>query len=138
MQKLSTHTHGIMDYAMGGALLFAPELFGFRNGGAASMVPRVMGLAMIKQSLLTDYELGAMKVIPMKAHLAMDMVAGGLLAASPWLFGFSHRPRNEWMPHVIAGATEVATALMTQSQPSYGSSSNLPVRWDDTPAMVGV
>jgi hypothetical protein len=138
MQKISTYTHGIMDYAMGGALLFAPELFGFRKGGAASVVPRVMGLAMVKQALLTDYELGAMKVLPMKAHLAMDMVAGGLLAASPWLFGFSHRPRNEWMPHVVAGAAEVATALMTESESGGRENRMLPVRLDDTPAMVGV
>jgi hypothetical protein len=127
-----------MDYAMGGALLFAPEVFGFRSRGAASIVPRVMGIAMLKQSLLTDYELGAMKIIPMKAHLAMDVVAGGFLAASPWLFGFANRPRNEWMPHVIAGATEVATALMTQTETGYDSNPRLPVRWDDTPAMVGV
>lgn len=58
-----------------------------------------------------DHELGVVRRIPMVGHLWVDGVAGALLAASPWLFGFADRV---WMPHVILGATEFGAALVTR------------------------
>ena len=40
---------------------------------------------------MTDYELCVMRVIPLPVHLEIDIAFGALLAASPWLFGFSGR-----------------------------------------------
>lgn len=65
------------------------------------------------QSLMTDYELSLFKIIPMRTHLIIDFISGIVLAASPWLFGFSNRV---YEPHLILGLVEVAAVLMTDSE----------------------
>jgi hypothetical protein len=58
--------------------------------------------------------LGITRNIPMSAHLILDAMSGILLAASPWLFGFSE---EVWIPHVIVGVFEIIAALSTQTEP---------------------
>jgi hypothetical protein len=69
-------------------LLAAPALFGNSDEPEAARALRTAGLAATAYSLITDYEFGVVRIIPMPAHLAMDAASGLLLAASPWLFGF--------------------------------------------------
>lgn len=108
---ISTKTHGIIDYMTGVLLLAAPYLFGFATGGIEQWLPMVLGAGMIGMSLFTAYELSIAKIIPLKAHLALDMASGALLAASPWLFGFSE---VIWWPHLLVGAMEIVVPLMTK------------------------
>jgi SPW repeat len=112
MRFLSTRVHGIMDYAMGILLLASPYLFGFATGGVKQWLPMALGLAMLGMSLLTRYEWGAIRLIPMPAHLAVDGLSGALLAVSPWLFGFSG---VVFLPHLILGLIELGTSLMTET-----------------------
>jgi hypothetical protein len=116
MRILSTRIHGMLDYAMGVLLLAAPYLFGFATGGAKQWIPMALGAAMIGLALLTDYELGAARVISMPVHLGIDIGSGLLLAASPWLFGFA---QEVYWPHLILGLIEVGTAAVTNPHPQY-------------------
>jgi len=116
MRFLSTKTHGIMDYLMGLLLIAAPWLLGFAEGGAETWVPVTIGVATLVMSLLTNYELGLVKTLPMSLHLTIDLLSGLLLAASPWLFGFADRV---YLPHLILGLAEVGAALVTQKTPSF-------------------
>jgi hypothetical protein len=116
MRFLSTKTHGIMDYLMGILLIAAPWLLGFAGGGAETWVPVTIGVATLVMSLLTNYELGLLKTLPMPLHLTIDLFSGLLLAASPWLFGFADRV---YLPHLILGLAEVGAALVTQKTPSF-------------------
>jgi hypothetical protein len=119
MKVLPTRVHGMLDYPVGLLLLLAPNLFGFAHlDGPAVWVPRVIGVLSLVQSLMTRYELGLIKVLPMRMHLMVDYIAGVLLAASPWLFGF-YDPANQniWVPHVIAGIALFLVTLMTESEP---------------------
>ena len=113
MRILSTRVHGMIDYGFGVLLIIAPFLLGFATGGAEQWVPTILGLAIIGMSLMTDYELSIARVIPMPMHLGVDVLGGVLLAASPWLFGFSGRI---YLPHLILGLVEIGTALMTVSR----------------------
>ncbi len=115
MRVISTRTHGAIDYATGAALLVAPGLLGISDEPAASRVLRAAGAAATVYSLLTDYEFGLVRVIPMPAHLAMDAVSGVLVAASPWLFGFAGRGQRYRLPHVFVGAAEVLAALTSKT-----------------------
>jgi hypothetical protein len=115
MRIIPTRVHGILDYLVGALLIAAPWLFQFDHGGAETWVPVVLGAGAILYSLCTDYELGAVRRIPMSTHLMLDLSSGVLLAASPWLFGFRDLV---WVPHVVVGLVEIGTALMTQRVPS--------------------
>ncbi len=78
------------------------------------MVPIVLGVAVLGQSLLTRYELGLVPVIPTSMHLMADIAVGILLAVSPWLFGFAN---TVYAPHLILGIMEIGVALVTRATP---------------------
>jgi len=116
MRIIPTRIHGILDYLMGALLIVAPWLFGFADGDAKQWVPIIIGAIVIGQSLMTDYEMGVVKALPMGTHLMMDIITGIVLAASPWIFGFAD---DIWWPHVLFGVLEIGAALMTQTRPDY-------------------
>ncbi len=54
-------------------------------------IPTILGARAIVHSLLTDYELGVVRRIPMPIHLLLDVLSGlVLLAVSAWIFGFAN------------------------------------------------
>ena len=117
---LPTSVHGVLDYIVGIALIAAPWIFGFAYvGGAAVIVPIVLGIGLIVYSLVTKYELGVpgIKFLPMPYHLVIDFVAAVLLAASPWIFGFASRPLNVWLPHLVVGIAVILVVLVSQTHP---------------------
>jgi hypothetical protein len=114
MRFMNTRTHGYADYLVGIILILAPYILGFADGSAAQWVPQILGLGAILYSLLTDYEMGVVRMIPMPVHLGLDFASGLLLLASPWLFGFADR--IAW-PHVLFGLIEIGASLVTQTRP---------------------
>ena len=90
-------------------MIAAPYILGFADGTTAQWVLQILGLVAIGGSLMTDHELGAMRVIPMPVHLGVDIASGALLALSPWLFGFADRV---FWPHLIVGLWEIGAGLM--------------------------
>ena len=117
LRFIPTKAHGVADSVTAGALVAAPELFRLDRGSAAAIAPRANGAAAGVYSLLTDYELGARRVLPMRAHLALDAAAGVALASVPWLTGNARRGVRNWLPHALVGATEVGFALLTKTEP---------------------
>ena len=119
MKIIPTFAHGIGDYLGGIVLLLAPNIFGFADvGGPAVLIPRILGVIILLQAITTRYELGLVKLLPMRVHLMNDYVASIFLAASPWLFGFNNASANAWMPHVIVGIAVFVFTLLTQREPS--------------------
>lgn len=119
MRVIPTRTHGMLDYGMGALLMVAPWLLGFADSGPEMWVPILLGAGVIVYSLLTDYELGVARAIPMPTHLALDAAGGVLLAASPWLFGFAD---EVWLPHLVLGLLEIGASLMTRTRPDVDTS----------------
>jgi hypothetical protein len=118
MRFIGTKTHGYLDYLVGILLIAAPWLFNFDRGGAETWVPVILGASAIIYSLLTNYELGAKRVISMRTHLTLDLMSGILLAASPWIFGFAD---YIWEPHVVFGILEIGAALFTKTDPAHSA-----------------
>jgi len=114
MRFLSTKVHGLLDYLGGITIVLSPFLFWTTAMEADLWVPVIMGAALILVSVWTDYEWGAFKSISMRSHLAIDTIAGVLLAASPWLFGFAD---VVYWPFVIFGLFEIGSALITKKEP---------------------
>ena len=80
MKVFSTKFHGLLDYA---TVIHLPVLF--RALDASEETRRVAdggALAALAYSLLTNYERGALKVLPMPVHLALDALFGAALCAT--------------------------------------------------------
>jgi SPW repeat-containing protein len=87
-------------------------------------VPVVLGIGLILYSLITNYELGVFRVLPMAGHNVLDITAGVFLAASPWIFGFADESANVWVPHVAAGIAAVVLGLVTEQHPRWEESAH--------------
>ena len=97
MKIIPRNIHGILDYLVGVLLIAAPWVLGFADNGPASYVPVILGAGALVYSLLTNYEMGLMRIIPF-GHpsglgrafwrtsspfaLALRICGSGLLAAS--------------------------------------------------------
>jgi hypothetical protein len=115
MKLINTRTHGIMDYTVGIFIAASPWIFNYAKPGTMpSLIPVLIGLAGVAYSLLTNYEFGAVKMISMRTHLALDILSGLVLAASPWIFGFT---KVVFIPHLVLGLVEIGAAAMTESRP---------------------
>lgn len=121
LRMIPTKTHGALDLATGPALVAAPTLLRMNGNTGATLPPRVIGASAMLYSLLTDYEFGLKRVLPMRAHLALDAVGGLALAATPFLTGASKRGLRHWLPHAIVGANELVLALTTKDRPPRAS-----------------
>jgi len=111
MKIISTKAHGVLDYLVGVILIISPWLFDFANGGAQMSIPIILGIGAIVYSIITNYELGFFKIIPVKVHLLIDTLSGVLLATSPWLFSFADQV---YLPHLIFGLLELVVVLLTR------------------------
>jgi hypothetical protein len=118
MRFIPTRVHGVLDYVTAGVLIATPSMLGFRKNGLQTWLPIALGLGTIGYSLLTDYELGLFKVIPMPMHLALDAANGALLAASPWLFGFAEEISA---PHLGLGLFEIVVTASSQTTPAHAA-----------------
>jgi hypothetical protein len=116
MQKLiSRQMHGVADYGYSALISAAPEVMGFKDEETAALLSRVVGGGVLLTSLMTRYELGLFRVLPFKAHLTADVLAGLFTLSAPWFFGFSRnsRARNTF---VAMGAFSVMAGLLTESE----------------------
>ena len=119
MRFIPTKFHAPLDYIVGVALIAAPWIFQFSDVTAAAVVSIVLGIGLIAYSLFTNYELGVWKVAPMAVHNLIDVVAGGFLAASPWIFGFADESASVWLPFVVVGLAAVFLGLTTVQKGGY-------------------
>ena len=117
MNRIPTKLHGVADYATSAMLMAAPSALGLQGtrGGA---VLRAAGGGVLALSLVTDYELGLKRLVPMRAHLALDAAVGLALATSPWTLGTRRGDVREWIPALLVGLGDVAGAAITSPTPS--------------------
>lgn len=116
MKFLSTKMHTIIGLIVGVALLAAPWLFGFTDQSqAAFVVPLGVGIFIILNELITTSPLSLIKLVPMRAHIVLDVLTGLFLALSPFLFMFTSDTLNAWLPHIVAGILIVGYALLTNT-----------------------
>jgi hypothetical protein len=120
MRFVPTKLHAPLDYIVGAVLVAGPWVFRYSDDTAATTISIVLGAGLIAYSLLTNYELGVWKVAPMAVHNLIDIVAGAVLLASPWLFGFADDGPNFWLPFVVIGAAAIVLGLTTKQQGGYG------------------
>ena len=69
LRVIPTQVHGVLDHLTGGALLAAPGLLGLGDEPRAALTLRLAGGGAAAYGLLTDYEIGLARLLPMPAHL---------------------------------------------------------------------
>ncbi|HSD06236.1 SPW repeat domain-containing protein [Flavobacterium sp.] len=116
MKVIYTKVHGYLDYVLGFILLLVPSLLQLDSNSLESLIFYILSILTLFYSILTDYELGVYKVLPMRMHLIADLLAGVFLLTSPWIFGFYH---TIYLPHVILGLIEIGIAILTKSEVQY-------------------
>jgi SPW repeat len=119
MRFIPTRYHAPLDYIVGALLIATPWIFQFSGHAGATVVSIVLGAGLIAYSLVTDYELGVWKVAPMAVHNLIDIVAGTLLAASPWIFDFADDGAKVWVPFLVVGVAAVFLGLTTKQAGGY-------------------
>ncbi len=110
---ISPRIHGMLDYLTGSLLVAAPAVLGLRYGSAAGRALWMAGAAHAGYSIFTDYELGAVRAIPMRVHLALDTAGAVALATSPWALVKRRRDWRHWAPHAFLGVYELVAVAMS-------------------------
>jgi hypothetical protein len=115
LKPIPRPVHAVADYSYSALFSVAPELIGFDDEETAARLSRVVSGGVLLTSLLTRYELGLIRVVPFKAHLAADVAVGLLTLGAPFLFGFSRhkRARNFF---VGLGAFSIMAGLLTNPE----------------------
>jgi hypothetical protein len=108
VRLVNTKAHAIVDYLLGFVLILSGWLFDFRGQHPATTVAACAGVLMIVNSAVTQFEFGIFQVLPLRAHIFFDVIAGSLLAISPWLLSFDHQA---YKPHLVFGMTQVAIGV---------------------------
>lgn len=116
---IPSRVHGMLDYCGGAAILVLPFLLGFGGNNAATWVMVACGGAALIYSALTNYEFGIVPAFSMRQHLLLDAAAGAMLAGAPWMFEFAEQV---WLPHLIAGLTELVVVALSNVVPGRGPS----------------
>lgn len=113
-QVIPTSVHAVEDYVTGAAAPMLARAMGVSDT-TRHIVDGVSGVAGM-QSLITDYEGGAMHVLPMSAHLASDVMMGvGLLATAALM---TRKPRMDRWFLAGLGLIALASGLMTKTRRS--------------------
>lgn len=110
-RPISTRTHGMLDYTWAATARALPAMMS--GAGATAGLVRQAGTAAGLNAMLTNYEAGIVRVMPMKGHLAVDFVLGAALMISPLFLPRSER-RYAAIP-VLLGAVGLLASLMTET-----------------------
>ena len=111
-KPISTKAHGFIDYMTAGLLVTLPRALGWSR--QVTHLLDAAACTTVAYSVLTRYELGIVKALPMKAHLAVDAVQGGaMIGAAAFL--------EDEDPEVRAtlaaiGTFELGVTLLTRTQ----------------------
>jgi hypothetical protein len=112
-RPIDASLHGMTDYTVGGMLLTVLPRLARVEGTPTARQMRIAGGVHAGYSTLTNYPPGIVKLIPFKAHLAIDFLGAVALAATPFVTGQWREGRRQWVPHVALCAFELSSLLMT-------------------------
>ena len=120
---IDARTHGVFDY-WHAAFFLGVAIFSAGRNRRAATAALATGAFILAESLLTDYPLGAGKVLPFEAHGRID---AGLAASSfmiPKWFGFANTAEaqifkiNGFVGGMVAGMTDWDSDRARNHEPS--------------------
>ncbi len=112
MKFLSTRMHGVLDYAIVAALFALPRMLGWSERVTGLLT--VLAIGALVYTLLTRFELGLLKVLPMKVHLALDALSGAALIAAALIL--ADEPNSVRGMLAFLGLFEILAVMMTRTE----------------------
>jgi hypothetical protein len=119
MKIISSRTHTVIGLIVGAALVVAPWILQFDDVDAAKWSAVLVGLFVLVNEIVTTSPASPLKIVPMRVHVALDVVTGVFLLATPFLFRFADEDANKWVPHVVVGVLIAGYALVTDTSDAY-------------------
>ncbi len=116
---LSTKAHGAIDYLSAAMLVAGPRVLGW-NPRLVSALDVLAG-ATVAYSLLTDYELGVLRILPLPAHFALDGANALTTLALPALPGIEDSRIAGCLVAVAVFETAVTVSTQTESSAKRGA-----------------
>ncbi|WP_373285447.1 SPW repeat domain-containing protein [Flavobacterium limi] len=113
MKLLSTNIHSVMDYIVGGLLVVCPLLFSINSNSAGGITLYAAGGTLLLHNIITKYEAGIFRILPLRIHLLLEVIIGIFLAASPWLLNFSG---TVFLPHLLFGLLAIGNGVMRRAE----------------------
>ncbi len=115
IQFVPLRLHAAADYLVGASFFAVPLIADFDTAARASAWS--VAAIHLTMTLLTDYPGGVVKWIPLRVHLTAELILGPVLAALPWLAGFSDDTAATAL-FVAWGAISFATYFVTDRTPT--------------------
>jgi hypothetical protein len=112
-KPISTRLHGVLDY-VAGITLMVPWIVNFYGDNSDTWMLAMAGIFTILISLLTNYELSFIRIIPMKVHLFLDVLVAAFLIALPFIYPMYHY--YFYWP-VALGICELLIVVLSSSRP---------------------
>jgi hypothetical protein len=90
MRFVTRTIHAYLDYPVAISLMVLPFVLGLGAGNPfAKWLAVATGATALVLTLLTDHELGVVKVVPYWLHVAVDRLVGAVFIAAPFALGFT-------------------------------------------------
>lgn len=104
-KPISRRQHAFTDYSYVPLVASAPDVVGFTAEKTATTLCHVLSTTILVSSLFTRAEWGPIRVMPYKAHLALDTLGGLTALTAPWVFGFAanKKARNTFLAMGVFG-----------------------------------
>jgi hypothetical protein len=110
MKILSPRLHGYLDYLTVLIFVVAPSVVGLT--GLPAMLAYTLAGVHLTMTLLTDFPMGLVKVVPMPLHGWVERLVGPTLVAIPFVLGFSSDIKAMSF-YIAMGVTIIVVGLVT-------------------------
>lgn len=121
MRFILTIAHGFADYLVGLIVMAMPAYFAWT--GSARIFFMALGVVVISHSLLTDYELGLVRILRIRFHLLLDALFGVAMLSAPTLLNL---PIDSRVIVYVIGALSILLSFTTKIR-AHGTGSQAAV-----------
>jgi hypothetical protein len=87
MKILSSTVHGFLDYLVVVAFAIAPTVIGL--AGLPATISYALAAVHLLLTLVTAFPLGAIKIVPLRLHGAIELIVSIALVVLPWVLKFA-------------------------------------------------
>jgi len=89
MRFITKQIHAFLDYPVAISLMALPFLLGLGSSNPIALQLSVAtGIAALLLTLLTDHQLGVIRIIPYKFHLIVDFLVAIVFILAPFILSF--------------------------------------------------